>query len=660
MLSLRLFGGLSLSNPGSTIPPRANQRRRLALLAILGVSSGKPVSRDKLAVLLWPDADAEHARHLLSDSLYVLRSALGDRIIIASGENVSINLELVRVDVAEFARAIERGDYGSAVEIRNGGGPFLDGIHLPDSLEFERWVDGVRTDLTVAYHDALKQLARACSAAGDRQGAATWWRRVAAEDPLSSNVALELMRALEAAGDRGAALSFARVYENLVRSELDSPPDPSIAAFVEQLRNDRGDSRPPTRLAIRPVPAKSESPPQNVQASLHGEAIASGRKGRRLLTPGYVGALLVVIAGGLYGVWRAHPEVQPVAAARTVRPASTDYRLRYRTTNRTAYDLYLRGRQHRELRSAAGFRAAVKDYSAAIELDSNYAEAYAGLSEAYTLLMVAAEYDKDPPLETARKAEAAALKAVALADSLGEAHMVLGVFHLHGPTEFADAERELVRARSLDPTDPRTREYLIGLHCWTGRQDQALTEARAIVAADQMSLGARRELGRALYTSRRYEEAIVEFDRMQTVGITTPVRMAPVMAAETYDVLGLYSNALAELAGKPSHYVRALTGYTLARMGNRAGADSVLADLRTHWSRGRGGAFEVAVVYAGMRDFNAAFAWLAKSFDDRSIRSEIMDPLFDDLRADPRFAAMRVRLGLKREAGSGKRVTGSG
>src|SRR6267143_2065302 len=238
MLSLRLFGGLSLSNPGSTIPTRANQRRRLALLAILGVSSGKPVSRDKLAVLLWPDADAEHARHLLSDSLYVLRSALGDGIIIASGENVSINLELVRIDVAEFTRAIERGDYGSAAEIRNGGGPFLDGIHLPDSLEFERWVDGVRTDLTVAYHDALKQLARACSAAGDRQGAATWWRRVAAEDPLSSSVALELMRALDAAGDRGAALSFARVYENLVRSELDSPPDPSITVFAEKLRND--------------------------------------------------------------------------------------------------------------------------------------------------------------------------------------------------------------------------------------------------------------------------------------------------------------------------------------------------------------------------------------------------------------------------------------
>jgi hypothetical protein len=160
-----------------------------------------------------------------------------------------------------------------------------------------------------------------------------------------------------------------------------------------------------------------------------------------------------------------------------------------------------------------------------------------------------------------------------------------------------------------------------------------------------MSLGARRELGRALYTSHHYEEALVEFDRMQTVGIT-PVRMGPVMAAETYDVLGLYSNALAELAGKPSHYVRALQGYTLARMGNRMGADSVLADLKEHWSRGRGGAFEVAVVYTGMRNFDAAFVWLARSFEDRSIRSEIMEPLFDDMHADPRFVPIRQRLGL--------------
>src|SRR5438105_8543212 len=99
MLSLRLFGGLSLSNPGSTIPARANQRRRLALLAILAVSPGKPVSRDKLSALLWPDADAEHARHLLSDSLYVLRSALGDDLFIVEGDNVSINRERVRIDV---------------------------------------------------------------------------------------------------------------------------------------------------------------------------------------------------------------------------------------------------------------------------------------------------------------------------------------------------------------------------------------------------------------------------------------------------------------------------------------------------------------------------------------------------------------------------------
>jgi DNA-binding SARP family transcriptional activator len=645
MLTLCLFGGLSLSNPGSGIPTRANQRRRLALLAILGVSSGKPVSRDKLALLLWPDADGEHARHLLSDSIYVLRSALGDGIIVASGENVAINLEMVRIDVVEFARAIERGDYASAVEIRNGGGPFLDGIHLPDSLEFERWVEGVRTDLTSVYHDALRKLARACIAVGDHQGAATWWRRVATEDPLSSSAALELMRALDAAGDRGAALSFARVYENLVRSELDSLPDPSVTAFAEKLRNDGGDFRPPPRAVISPAPTDSELPPRHVESPLPSDAIPSDSKRRRLVTLGYLGALLVLVAGGLYRVWRAHPEPQRVAAARTMNAASIDYRLRYRTTNRIAYDLYLRGRQHRELRDPAGFHAAIKDYRAAIELDSSYAEAYAGLSEAYTLLLAAAEYDKDPPRETARKAEAAALKAVGLADSLGEAHMALGAVHLHGPTEFAVAERELRLARALDPDDPRTREYLIALECWTGRPAEALAEARSIVAADQMSLGARRELGRALYTSHRYEEALIEFDRMQTVGVT-PVHMGPVMAAETYDVLGLYSNALARLAGKPSHYIRALTGYTLARMGNRGGADSVLADLRAHWSRGHGGAFEVAVVYAGMRNFDASFEWLRKSFDDRSIRSEIMNPLFDDLHRDPRFGAIRQRLGL--------------
>jgi tetratricopeptide (TPR) repeat protein len=212
-----------------------------------------------------------------------------------------------------------------------------------------------------------------------------------------------------------------------------------------------------------------------------------------------------------------------------------------------------------------------------------------------------------------------------------------------GRMNFAESERELLRARALDPADQDTREFLVWLYAWTGRPDEALREARAAVSADPLSMDALRELARALYSARRYEEELVDIDRMRTIA---PVRAANLFAAETYDIEGRYEAALRELAHNPNEYPEAVRGYTLARMGNRAAADSVLRDLIDGWRRGKMGAFEVAIVYLGERDLDRTFRWIDKSFDDMSFRGEIMDPLYDDLRADPRFAAVARRIGL--------------
>jgi hypothetical protein len=140
---------------------------------------------------------------------------------------------------------------------------------------------------------------------------------------------------------------------------------------------------------------------------------------------------------------------------------------------------------------------------------------------------------------------------------------------------------------------------------------------------------------------------LVDIDRMRTIA---PVRAANLIAAETYDIEGRYEAALRELAHMPNEYAEAIRGYTLARMGNRAAADRVLRDLVDRWRRGKTGAFEVAIVYLGERDLDRSFEWIDKSFDDVSFRGEIMDPLYDDLRADPRFAAVARRIGLTSSA----------
>jgi DNA-binding SARP family transcriptional activator len=655
MLSLRLFGGISLSDSVRAIPPRASQRRQLALLAVLSAPAARPFSRDKLGAVLWPEATSEHARRLLSDTIYVLRTALGDDVILTAGENVSINVDRLQADVLEFTRAVEKGDYRKAVEIRNGGGPFLDGARLLDSSEFEHWTEVTRSDLDATYRDALRRIAGAATSAGDFPGAVGWWRRLAAEDPLSASAALELLRAFDATGDRPAALAFARVYENLVRSELDSPPDPSFVAIVDKLR--RGEAIRPGATSsfagqripdppMTPLVAGSARDDSAMPRSEH--RVVDARVQRRwLTTPALAASLLIVVALGAYAIWRGRsPASGPPSQVATQSPL-TRWATAVPTKNAAASDLYLRARHDMEMRNDTGFRAAVTDYRAAIGLDSTFSDAYAGLSESYSLLLGFGGFDGYRSRETARVAESAALKAISLADSRAPGHLALGIVRMTGRMNFAEAERELLRARALDPADQDTREFLVWLYAWTGRPDEALREARAAVSADPLSMDALRELARALYSARRYEELLVDVDRMRTIA---PVRAANLFAAETYDIEGRYEAALRELANMPNEYPEAIRGYTLARMGNRAAADSVLGALIDGWRRGTTGAFEVAIVYFGERDLDRAFQWIDKSFEDISLQGDIMAPLFDDLRADPRFAAVARRIGLRSPA----------
>jgi hypothetical protein len=124
-----------------------------------------------------------------------------------------------------------------------------------------------------------------------------------------------------------------------------------------------------------------------------------------------------------------------------------------------------------------------------------------------------------------------------------------------------------------------------------------------------------------------------------------PVRAAPAIAGQILARMGRYPEAIAELRRNPRGSI-ALLGHTLARAGQRDEATRILADLRARWESGRGDAFSVATVYAGLGDLDATFAWLDRAFEERSLRLAIFDPTFDELRADPRFRLLARRLGV--------------
>jgi serine/threonine-protein kinase len=305
---LKFFGAASIDSPEGPITGRAVQGRRLALLAALALARGRPVTRDKLIALLWPEIPTDRARHQLSDTVYIVRSALGEDVVRSIGDELLLNLDAITSDVASFERLLDEGQFEAAVELFVG--PLLDGFHLSDSSELEHWLDAERARLGQRFAAALESLAEASEARNEFGAAARWWRRLSEHDPYTGRVALRLMRSLEAAGDRAAALKHARAHASLMREEFDTGPDPEVLAFAERIRLE-----PPVRSAPEPAVVSARHAPSPIEFP----ATASGQPARMLRrkTLRYgtaAAALLGVLVFGMYGI----PRVRP-AAARTAR-----------------------------------------------------------------------------------------------------------------------------------------------------------------------------------------------------------------------------------------------------------------------------------------------------------------------------------------------------
>ena len=234
MLRLRTFGGLSLSRGTENLTGAVTQRRRLAILVLLAVAGDVGMSRDKLVAYLWPEADAERARHVFNQLLYAQRRQVGDDSLFLGRKTLRLNPSVIWTDVSAFEQALD----GNALEdgVALYGGPFLDGFFLKDAPEFERWVEGQRSRLARRATAALTALAERATGAGDHRRAADWWRHAADVDSFDSRTALALVRALAAAGDRAGALMVARRHEELLQRDLGVAPDRSFVEAVARLR----------------------------------------------------------------------------------------------------------------------------------------------------------------------------------------------------------------------------------------------------------------------------------------------------------------------------------------------------------------------------------------------------------------------------------------
>lgn len=252
MPELRLLGGAVVTDDTGSVAAVAAHRHVVALLALLSGAPAGESSRSKLVGMLWPESTERAARNRLNTYVHRIRSELGEDCLLSSGDRLRLNRNVIDCDVWRFEAAVEAKAYASAVDLY--AGPFLDGFVLGGSSAFEKWADRESERLARRYRAALLSLAEEAESRGELNIAASWWQELVWEDPYDSGIAIRLMRALRAAGNRVAALRTGRTHVALLGEELGVEPNPEVRELLLALESAPADPEP----APGPGPRGSE------------------------------------------------------------------------------------------------------------------------------------------------------------------------------------------------------------------------------------------------------------------------------------------------------------------------------------------------------------------------------------------------------------------
>ncbi len=451
MFVLELLGTLSLRGDGRPIPAGAKQRRPLGLLAILALGGKQGLSRERIEAYLWPESSDALARHALDQTVYAIRRALESDFLLTAGREVRLNPDLLQVDVWELDEACRRRDWAAAADLYKG--TLLDGVHFGASRELESWIDTERGRLLAEYQAAVESLATIATEAGDHSQSVSWYRKLVSSEPLSARATKKLMLALADAGDRSGAVKHARLYQELVRQQLEMEPDVEIAhlasAFSCPVVIDGASGASPPAPPIAVSAHLSETPIQALKAGDHtGTTFRALSLRNTLPTPRSRVATvwcLAVLAALLIGAVTAQ------SWHRWDRRVSLDTSTALRRSARplpAARDAYRRALDAWRDGSKDGLDTAVFYFRRATELDNEYAEAYAGLADAYVMLGYFGYRPRDSIFP---KAKEAALRSIQLDSTLPSARPALA-YELSWERDFAGADAQFRKAIALDPT----------------------------------------------------------------------------------------------------------------------------------------------------------------------------------------------------------------
>jgi len=318
------------------------------------------------------------------------------------------------------------------------------------------------------------------------------------------------------------------------------------------------------------------------------------------------------------------------------------------TDDAEAYDFYLKGRYHLNRLTDDGFMKGRDYFQQAIDKDPNYALAYAGLADAYNRL---SGFNALPPREGFPKARAAAMKALELADRLAEAHTVLGAVNLFYDWDWSGAEREFKRAVEINQSYSDAHQMYSYYLSAMGRFDEALYEMRRAQELDPLSLVKIAGIGEILYYRRQYDQALEQYQKALEMDPNSG--FTHWLIGNVYVRKGRYVEAIAEyqksipLSGNSPDEPASL-GYAYGLSGKRREAHQVIDELKKRSERSYIPPTLIAIIYTGLGEKDQAFAWLDKAYNERDGILVLLkvEPMFDSLRSDPRFADLLRRVGL--------------
>jgi len=321
--------------------------------------------------------------------------------------------------------------------------------------------------------------------------------------------------------------------------------------------------------------------------------------------------------------------------------------------NPEAYQLYLNGRYHANKGTYDGLMKGIEYFQQAIAKDPNYALAYASLADSYVELGGWLTYL--PPSEAGPKAKAAAMKALELDDSLAEAHAALARAQYYFGWDWPSAEREFKRAVELNPNSAISHHGYSELLLARARFDESIAEGMRALEIDPLSPQIVADLAYTYLVMRRYDEAIAQ--HRKALDLDPNAAWIRQDMAYAYTLKGAYAQAIAEddkipvqakVVAAENKLIASGIGWIYAVSGRRADALKIAEQFKDLASHAYVDFYQVAEIYAALDDKDEAFRLLEKAYEEHSSNMPFLavDPFWDGIRSDPRYADLLRRMGL--------------